>query len=107
MNIVKTSEGARRTLALEGRLDTMSAPQLEAEVKEKDEKLRANEITIRKLENEIYNLKKQNMRNMSLPSWTRTSNKPFVPSIYLRYVAGILSTCSIKSSIFIILSRTF
>ena len=35
---------------------------LEAEVKEKDEKLRANEITIRKLENEIYNLKKQNMR---------------------------------------------
>ena len=33
MNIVKTSEGARRTLALEGRLDTMSAPQLEAEVK--------------------------------------------------------------------------
>ena len=34
MNIVKTSEGTTRTLALEGRLDTMSAPQLEAEVKE-------------------------------------------------------------------------
>lgn len=33
MNIVKTSEGTKRTLALEGRLDTTTAPQLEAEVK--------------------------------------------------------------------------
>ena len=33
MNIVKTSEGAKLTLALEGRLDTTTAPQLEAEVK--------------------------------------------------------------------------
>ena len=30
MNIVKTSEGTTRTLALEGRLDTVTAPQLEA-----------------------------------------------------------------------------
>ena len=35
---------------------------LEAEVKEKDEKLRANEITMRRLENEMYNVKNQNMR---------------------------------------------
>ena len=33
MNIVKTSEGAKLTLALEGRLDTNTAPQLEAELK--------------------------------------------------------------------------
>lgn len=33
MNIVKTNEGTKRTLALEGRLDTTTAPQLEAEVK--------------------------------------------------------------------------
>lgn len=33
MTIVKTSEGAKMTLALEGRLDTTTAPQLEAEVK--------------------------------------------------------------------------
>ena len=33
MNIVKTSEGTKRTLALEGRLDTTTAPQLEAEIK--------------------------------------------------------------------------
>ena len=33
MNIVKTSEGTTRTLALEGRLDTTTAPQLEGEVK--------------------------------------------------------------------------
>lgn len=33
MNIVKTSEGAKLTLALEGRLDTTTAPQLEAELK--------------------------------------------------------------------------
>ena len=33
MNIVKTNEGTRLTLALEGRLDTTTAPQLEAEVK--------------------------------------------------------------------------
>lgn len=33
MNIVKTSEGSKLTLALEGRLDTTTAPQLEAEVK--------------------------------------------------------------------------
>ena len=33
MHIEKTSEGTKRTLALEGRLDTTTAPQLEAEVK--------------------------------------------------------------------------
>lgn len=33
MNIVKTSEGSKLTLALEGRLDTTTAPQLETEVK--------------------------------------------------------------------------
>lgn len=33
MNIVKTSEGSKLTMALEGRLDTTTAPQLEAEVK--------------------------------------------------------------------------
>lgn len=33
MNIVKTNEGAKLTLALEGRLDTTTAPQLKAEVK--------------------------------------------------------------------------
>ena len=34
MNIAKTSEGAKLTLALEGRLDTTTAPQLEAEVRD-------------------------------------------------------------------------
>lgn len=33
MNIVKTNEGTKLTLVLEGRLDTITAPQLEAEVK--------------------------------------------------------------------------
>ena len=33
MTIVKTSEGSKLTLALEGRLDTTTAPQLEAELK--------------------------------------------------------------------------
>lgn len=33
MNIVKTSEGTKVVLTLEGRLDTTTAPQLEAEVK--------------------------------------------------------------------------
>lgn len=33
MNIVKTSEGTKLTLAVEGRLDTTTAPQLEAEIK--------------------------------------------------------------------------
>ena len=33
MNIMKTNEGTKLTLALEGRLDTTTAPQLEAEVK--------------------------------------------------------------------------
>ena len=33
MTIVKTNEGTKLTLALEGRLDTTTAPQLEAEVK--------------------------------------------------------------------------
>lgn len=34
MNIIKTREGTCLTLALEGRLDTTTAPQLEAEVGE-------------------------------------------------------------------------
>ncbi len=33
MNIVKTSEGSKLTMTVEGRLDTTTAPQLEAEVK--------------------------------------------------------------------------
>ena len=33
MNIMKTSAGANLTIALEGRLDTTTAPQLEAEIK--------------------------------------------------------------------------
>lgn len=33
MNIVKTSEGTKLTLAVEGRLDTTTAPQLETEIK--------------------------------------------------------------------------
>lgn len=33
MNIVKTRSGSQLTLSLEGRLDTTTAPQLEAEVK--------------------------------------------------------------------------
>lgn len=33
MNIVKTSEGTHLTLAVEGRLDTTTAPQLETEIK--------------------------------------------------------------------------
>ena len=33
MNNMKTSEGTKLTLALEGRLDTTTAPQLEAEIK--------------------------------------------------------------------------
>ena len=33
MHITKTSEGTKLTLALEGRLDTTTAPQLEVEVK--------------------------------------------------------------------------
>ena len=33
MNIVNTREGTRLTLAVEGRLDTTTAPQLEAEIK--------------------------------------------------------------------------
>ena len=32
MNIVKTSEGSKLTMALEGRLDTTTAPELEAEL---------------------------------------------------------------------------
>ena len=33
MNIVKTQEGSKLTIALEGRLDTVTAPQLEAELR--------------------------------------------------------------------------
>lgn len=36
MTIAKTREGGKLTLTLEGRLDTTSAPQLEAEVKHLD-----------------------------------------------------------------------
>lgn len=34
MNIIKTSEGKTLSIALEGRLDTTTAPQLEAELKQ-------------------------------------------------------------------------
>lgn len=33
MNIIKTSEGTKLTFAIEGRLDTTTAPQLEGEIK--------------------------------------------------------------------------
>ena len=33
MNIIKTQEGSKLTIALEGRLDTVTAPQLEAELR--------------------------------------------------------------------------
>ena len=33
MNIIKTQEGSKLTLAVDGRLDTDTAPQLEAEIK--------------------------------------------------------------------------
>lgn len=36
MNIVKTVDGSKLNVALEGRLDTSSAPQLEAEMKALD-----------------------------------------------------------------------
>lgn len=36
MNIVKTVDGSKLSVALEGRLDTSSAPQLEAELKALD-----------------------------------------------------------------------
>lgn len=36
MNIVKTMDGSKLNVALEGRLDTSSAPQLEAEMKALD-----------------------------------------------------------------------
>lgn len=36
MNILKKTEGSALTLALEGRLDTSTAPQLEAEVRSLD-----------------------------------------------------------------------
>lgn len=36
MNIVKTVDGSKLNVALEGRLDTSSAPQLEAELKALD-----------------------------------------------------------------------
>ena len=34
MNIIKTQEGSKLTLAVDGRLDTATAPQLEAEIKD-------------------------------------------------------------------------
>lgn len=36
MNIIKTTEAAALTIALEGRLDTTTAPQLEAEIRALD-----------------------------------------------------------------------
>lgn len=36
MNIVKTADGSKLNMALEGRLDTSSAPQLETEMKALD-----------------------------------------------------------------------
>lgn len=33
MTILKTEDGTKKTIALEGRLDTMTAPELEAELK--------------------------------------------------------------------------
>ena len=45
MNIVKTSEGTKLTLAVEGRLDTTTAPQLEAELEPQPELTRTEYLS--------------------------------------------------------------
>ena len=50
MNIIKNKDGSRLTLALEGRLDTTTAPQLEEELKASLEGVTALEMDFRQLE---------------------------------------------------------
>ena len=50
MNIVKNKDGSKLTLALEGRLDTTTAPQLEGEMKSSLEGVTALELDFQQLE---------------------------------------------------------
>ena len=50
MNIIKNKDGSRLTLALEGRLDTTTAPQLEAELKESMDGITELNLDFEKLE---------------------------------------------------------
>ena len=53
MTIAKTREGGKLTLALEGRLDTTTAPQLEAEVKHLDGVTEQGTMVIRQVNETI------------------------------------------------------
>ena len=50
MNIIRNKDGSKLTLALEGRLDTTTAPQLEEELKASLEGVTALEMDFRQLE---------------------------------------------------------
>ena len=50
MNIMKNKDGSKLTLALEGRLDTTTAPQLEGELKEALDGVTALELDFQQLE---------------------------------------------------------
>ena len=50
MNIIKNKDGSKLTLALEGRLDTTTAPQLEAELKASLDGVAELELDFEKLE---------------------------------------------------------
>ena len=50
MNIVRNKDGSKLTLALEGRLDTTTAPQLEAELKASLDGVAELELDFEKLE---------------------------------------------------------
>ena len=50
MNIIKNKDGSKLTLALEGRLDTTTAPQLEAELKASMDGIAELDLDFEKLE---------------------------------------------------------
>ena len=50
MNIIRNKDGSKLTLALEGRLDTTTAPQLEAELKASLDSVAELELDFEKLE---------------------------------------------------------
>ena len=50
MNIIRNKDGSKLTLALEGRLDTTTAPQLEGELKEALDGVTALELDFQQLE---------------------------------------------------------
>lgn len=50
MNIIKTTEGTTLNLALEGRLDTTTAPQLESELKDSMDGITELDMDFEKLE---------------------------------------------------------